>query len=662
MATSGSSTVTVAKTTSGNVAVQLKLSWSQVSQSIPNNTTTIRLTLQCVTLGAGAMYGTASKKWSISVGGSVKKSGTWTIQQASNTTRTIGTVDVVIAHGATGKGSFSASATARFDMNFNGTVSSKSVSLSGTLNTIPRASTPSVSGTKSLGSTMTITTNRAASSFTHTIKWAWAGKSGTIATGVGASTTWTPAIATFAPYLTTATSGTCTITCDTYNGSTKIGTKNITFSLSIPSSVVPSITSVTPSDSAGYFAIYGAYVQSKSNINVATVAAGIYGSTIKSYSVKLGDKTATGETAAIGIVDLSGSQTISVTVTDTRGRTTTTTTSPITFAAYSMPSLNGTNAIRWNTSTDKEDDESATVRVQCVGSVTDVNGKGTNVGTVKIEYKLATASTWTDFGSQANGLTFNYNKDVPNIASTSRYNFRVTCTDFLGSSTSVEFTIETAHPIIDLKSDGKGIAFMGISDLPGVKIGDNLYLSNDIVYFENSDGTYTPVFQSTGDGAINLMANEFLSNDKYLAGRTNTGGGVRLLGVNADNQVELNWTLGGLKGRVRKEIWSGTWASGTVTIQELPYYNILLLETNSSNGRIIAWRMKNDANGSFTGIGGFNYATSGITLFGYQSYTQSSATVLGREGLVRVTINAASGAMSYVPATDISITSVIGIL
>lgn len=90
-------------------------------------------------------------------------------------------------------------------------------SLSGSLalTTIPRASTPSVSGT-TIGSTMTITTNRASSSFTHTLTYSIGSYSGTIATGVGASTTWTIP-ATLANAIPNNTSGTLSISCTTYS-------------------------------------------------------------------------------------------------------------------------------------------------------------------------------------------------------------------------------------------------------------------------------------------------------------------------------------------------------------------------------------------------------------------------------------------------------------
>ena len=121
-----------------------------------------------------------------------------------------------------------------------------SVSASGThtLNTIPRAS--SVTATSvNMGSATTITISRASSSFTHTLTYAFGNSTGTITTKTtSTSVSWTPAL-TLANQIPSTTSGTCTITCDTYNGSSKIGTKTCTLTLTVPSSVKPTISSLT---------------------------------------------------------------------------------------------------------------------------------------------------------------------------------------------------------------------------------------------------------------------------------------------------------------------------------------------------------------------------------------------------------------------------------
>lgn len=58
--------------------------------------------------------------------------------------------------------------------------------------------------------------------------------------------------------------------------------------MSISDDTVPTI-SVALSDPAKVADTYGGYVQLRSRLKVAVTAAGIYGSSIKAYNVKVGD-------------------------------------------------------------------------------------------------------------------------------------------------------------------------------------------------------------------------------------------------------------------------------------------------------------------------------------------------------------------------------------
>lgn len=92
-----------------------------------------------------------------------------------------------------------------------------------------------------MGSAGTITISRASSSFTHTLTYSFGNTSGTIITKTTAtSVKWTPPLS-LASQIPNATSGTCTITCTTYNGNTNIGSKTCTLTVSVPASVKPTI-------------------------------------------------------------------------------------------------------------------------------------------------------------------------------------------------------------------------------------------------------------------------------------------------------------------------------------------------------------------------------------------------------------------------------------
>ena len=152
------------------------------------------------------------------------------------------------------------------------------------------------------------------------------------------------------PSATSKTGG--TLTLETYNGSTKIGTYTISnLTYNVPASVVPSVGTITTSiartiGGTTYADVGNYYVQSKSGVRVQTTASGAQSSTISSIQVTLSGYTAaayktTVNTASVdwtsGLLTNSGTCTITVIATDSRGRTASKTQN-ITVTAYSKPS------------------------------------------------------------------------------------------------------------------------------------------------------------------------------------------------------------------------------------------------------------------------------------------------------------------------------------
>ena len=689
------------------MAMSMSVSWTKGSTNTANNTSTATLTVKMTTTYGSYNYNGMPATIKVSGNASYSANQTWTI--GLTTTKTMFTRTFTLNHDDDGTAKVTAKVTCDTQVS-SGTLT-KTVSY--TAPTIARASEPSVtSGTKYLGSAIPISTNRKSSTFTHILKWNWAGKSGTIASNVGASYSWTPAIATFAPYLTDATSDNCKITCETYdNNDNKIGSKTTSFTLAIPTTVVPTLSSVTCSDGNGYLGTYGAYVQSKSDVKATVTATGIYGSTISSYTVTLDDVTANNESNVvdIGIPYNTGSRTVTAKVVDSRGRTATKTTT-ITVAAYSAPDISASWAKRWNTSTGQEDDESSTVRVHAQGSVANVNSKGLNQGTVKIEYQLSSASAWTQKSNTTYATSWNFNTDIANLSTNNVYRVRVTVTDSLGTVSTQTYVIETAKPILDFLYNGTGMAVGRVSNLsdvldvqykikqhqpgyfttlPGTsstagyvricRITNTAYYANSSIgfvisnrnttpttvnmFFTNSAttdlvvknaysigpaGVYyvcsgntfdlwvqktesydhvalldiianpvhlsgfawdleglfsatlpsgavqiTPWFQpqATDSDRILVSNHMALDNGIYLQGALASGTKTNILGMNSSDQVELNWTTGGLKGRVRKQLWSGTVSNGgKITVSEIGYYNVFLLGVATTDTTIIATR------------------------------------------------------------------------
>jgi hypothetical protein len=107
---------------------------------------------------------------------------------------------------------------------------------------------------------------------------------GDIGSKLGTSKTWTVPYS-LANAIPNAKSGTCTITCQTYSGSTLIGTKTVTFTATVPddSTTKPSVSCViTPVSSLGD-AFKGLFIQGLTKVKTEISAAGKYKANIVDY-------------------------------------------------------------------------------------------------------------------------------------------------------------------------------------------------------------------------------------------------------------------------------------------------------------------------------------------------------------------------------------------
>lgn len=353
-------------------------------------------------------------------------------------------------------------------------------------------SQPTVSSTSvNMGSAVTITTNRLSSGATHTLTYAIGGSTGTIATSVGASYAWTPPLS-LASLIPSATSCACTITCTTYYNGNAVGSRTCSLTLNVPASVVPTISTLTISEAvSGIATQFACYVQGKSKLSVSIGAAGARGSTISSYRATLNGTAYTSATFTTGLLNFSGSQTLSVTVTDSRGRTGTTTRT-ITVQPYTVPSISNLKAERCNSAGTAAQTDGTKVRVTTAGSISSVNAK--NTCSCKLYYKLSTATAWTlatnltavDYAFSSTNLLLSATFNVLNS-----YDIKVSLTDFF---TTVEqiVSVGTKQVMMDFYRDGTGIAFGKVAESTGkAEFGWPLKLSSPLGLDQGGTGAAT---------------------------------------------------------------------------------------------------------------------------------------------------------------------------
>jgi hypothetical protein len=454
MATSGSFN------TSAYSNRHLVFSWTEKSQNIAANTTTISWELK----GGGTQtQWLATRNIKLTIDGVTVYSfagGSSSYKQLDQGT-VVATGEYTFTHKADGTRTFEAYAEAGIYVWAVNCTGSKTF----TLDTIPRATTPTVSSSSVfMGSAVTINTPRASSSFTHDLAYSFAGAAyASIATGVGTSYSWTtPDLASKIP---NATSGTVTIRCITKSGSTTIGTKTITMTLKVPTSVVPTISSVaTVEATSGLAAQFGAFIKSKSKIKATITAAGAKGSTIKSYSTTFNGKTYTGSSWTSGLVTVSGSLSLVTTVTDSRGRTAKKTTT-ITVLDYSKAIIDLLQVYRVNAE-GAADQDGIYIAVRYKYHVTPLNNK--NTASMKVEYKRSTGTEWatlltgTALSADTTALPAS-----PTFSTDYQYDVRLTLSDWFGAAAPYTAQLLSGAVILDIGADGDCLGIGETAQFPG---------------------------------------------------------------------------------------------------------------------------------------------------------------------------------------------------
>ena len=246
---------------------QLRVDWSQ-AQNVSANKSTITAKIYLVNDWSLSIN---SRTSSITINGTSQNYSSSSISTTG--THLLATVTQEVAHDSDGSKSIAMSCVFNIQATISGTYyGSISCSANVTLDTIPRASSVSMP-TATMGSEVTISINPAVDQFTHTLAYSFGSASGTITTKTSLlAVKWTPAL-TLANQIPNTTSGTGTLTCYTYSGSTLIGTKSITITLKVPTSVVPTIGSFTATRVDGTVpSSWGIYVQNKSAVTL-TISA-----------------------------------------------------------------------------------------------------------------------------------------------------------------------------------------------------------------------------------------------------------------------------------------------------------------------------------------------------------------------------------------------------
>ena len=456
----------------------LRLWVDQVSQNISDNSSQVRLRL-ALTNGAHT-FADYDCTASVTVDGQTLSWSGRPSMLSQNSSIMLIDKTVTIRHENDGKKSFGLSAAFSGGGGWSpGTLSINRNSF--TLSTIPRSSSVSVSA-GDIGSAVTVNINRQSSSFKHTVRYAWAGKSGTIATNVDTSTTWTIPLD-FANDIPNSASGTGTIFVDTYSGSTKTGTQSTTFTASVPANVKPNFTGISLSDlnstAQNLIPNGNTFIQVISNIKVAfNGAVGSYGSSITGYYAEIVGKnqSTSSNGGSLGIMNYHGTIKIRARVSDSRGRWSDTREISATVLEYFAPALSFSIARTGSTS--------STLTVTRNAKVAPLTVSGSQKNTMTLTFKVARLGTnaFTVDNGQATGTWSSISSLVNSRANLSGNYLANQSWVVIGiledKFTRTEFMVNVATESVVFSYDRSGVGINKIREQGALDVKGNIYADN----------------------------------------------------------------------------------------------------------------------------------------------------------------------------------------
>lgn len=458
---------------SGNIGIStgqtdkysLLLDVSEKSYSIENNTSVVEWWVGIRSNTAYHNHYGLSETYVVNINGTVVHNAVHTPTVNSGATVWVASGTTTVSHNADGSKSISVSAS--FNNADRGTYLPTTGSCSGSLKltTIPRATTPSIDKPSlDCGSAIKISGTSASSNFSHKVYVTWNGTKtqiGTIASGT-TSPSFSYTIPTdWEKNIPDSTSGIATFTLETISGSTSVGSKTVNATIKVRSGVVPSIGTVSISDTNSICAGIGQYVQSQSKLKFSIATSGNQGSTITSVSTKFNNQTYTGSTFITQAIQNSGTLTYTITVTDSRGRTATKSGS-VSVTAYNPPSLTNVSAKRANSGYAVDESSGTYALLHFKVGFTSLSNK--NVTSFYIQYRASGASSWTKINSWANNYTLEQDYKAGNLftSTTTTYEIAFGVKDKFMSDYSWQIvTVTSTYTLINFGKDGKSLTFFG---------------------------------------------------------------------------------------------------------------------------------------------------------------------------------------------------------
>lgn len=334
---------------------------------------------------------------------------------------------------------------------------------------------------------LTITPLETTGTLTHTVQWSLgSAASDIVSLASGVTTTSYTVPMDWCIQLPSAVSGDAKCTLKTYLDGTFKATREITFTVNVPSSVVPTFTASIAQrlTSGGYYQFLGG-----ATISVANPVS-YYGATIASTLIS-GSEGASSTSAPYSVpaFQSSGAHSYTVTLTDTRGKTASQTLS-ITVTALANPSITTFSVSRYSVNVGDDaqpvytaSSDGANVWFNISASI-DTAG-GNNTPTAYIKYRVFGTETWTQVNLTWSGSTYTATNNRTILTSTIQtadaYEFELHVED-KHTSKSAYSRIEKATCVFHASRRGVGVGMYatGTSTSPKFESAYPAYFYADI--------------------------------------------------------------------------------------------------------------------------------------------------------------------------------------
>ncbi|MCI8348268.1 MAG: hypothetical protein HFE74_02390 [Firmicutes bacterium] len=435
----------------------LKLTVTTESQSVANNTSYLKAVLSYVSKVTSPSYnlsGDASIKMIIN-GTTLYSANTFDIRGVSaGSTKTLATKYITVSHNANGSKSVACSA------EFKSGVGLGTASVSGTFTpaTIPRASSVAISAASvTAGKSFDVTVTPHAS-FSHKVTVSMSGATSLTYNMSASSSKKVQSVtipASWANLINTSMSRTATVKVETLSGSTLIGSafsKNIT--VNVPAYEISGSIALT-----GVSLYKEHYVQGISKVAVNISSTANYGATL-SYSTTFGGVKYTAASFTSGVLKVTGDNTVTTTISDSRGKNKTITSSAFYVYPYSSPSITSVVVTR-------DEDDPLAIIITAEGTMSTVGGS--NLGTVTAYLEESELRAY-----MVDSEKFAQRFDTMDLDPENTLTGVVTLSDQIGNkSENYTFIIPCRSVPLDLKADNKGLAVGKMSEIEGFDVGWN---------------------------------------------------------------------------------------------------------------------------------------------------------------------------------------------